>query len=82
MPPRETLHEPRPVCPECDNIVDPKKAVVLHTLRGDEPWISAPEILKGVYCCSDHLLNAYLRGWPALGIRVPKAPIIRKRRQP
>ncbi len=70
--PKIPAHEPRPVCPECGEVVDPKKACVLHTLRGDEAWIAAPELLKGVYCSADHLLNAYLRGWAAGVISKPR----------
>lgn len=57
--------EPRPICPECGEIVDPKYAAVLSRLKGDEHWISAADDLLGVYCCSEHLLNAYERGFPA-----------------
>lgn len=71
MSPRAS--EPRPICPECGEVVDPKKARILSRLRGDERWISAPELLMGVYCQSDHLLDAYLRGYPGAAIRSPRS---------
>ena len=55
--------EPRPVCGECGKVVHPETAVPIHTLTGEEQWIVAPTRLKGLYCCSDHALNAYLRGY-------------------
>ena len=27
------------------------------------PWIERPDLLIGIYCGSDHLLDAYLRGY-------------------
>lgn len=62
--------EPRPVCPECLVAVDPREAAVLHTLdQAKSPWVISPERLMGVYCCSDHLLDAYLRGYPSRNAR-------------
>jgi len=62
----DNYDDPRPICPECGEIVrDATTAAVLFRLKGDESWIIAPSIIKGVYCSDDHLLDAYLRGWPA-----------------
>lgn len=74
-------NQARPCCPECGAIVDPKKCVVLHTLRGDESWIHSPDLLYGVYCNSDHLLNAWLRGWASAALHSlkPKRKTIRRK---
>lgn len=55
---------PRQKCRECGCVVDPCKAAVLSRLVGDEEWIFKPRQLLGIYCGSDHLLDAYLRGYP------------------
>jgi hypothetical protein len=56
--PRRT-QEPRPTCPECAKVVDPKKAVpygIARTIRN--------QVLEGIYDTSDCILNAIKRGYP------------------
>lgn len=48
--------EPRPVCRECGQPCHPVRAAV--AFRDD-----LSDDVRGVYCCSDHLLRAWLRGW-------------------
>ncbi len=55
---RKAARTPRPVCPECGAVVDPKHAAVLPVQLGQ------PRILPGTYCSADHLLDALARGWP------------------
>jgi hypothetical protein len=49
----------RPRCPECLQVVDPKKARVY----ADTASWQRNKLLAGIYCCSDHLLDAHVRGW-------------------
>ena len=53
------LPEPRPTCPECGRKVHPKNAVVYGIAK-----TVRERVLEGVYCCSDHILNAIKRKYP------------------
>lgn len=59
-------NEPRPVCPECGEVVDPTKAAPLGVWKpGKIPnWVTNPGVLLGIYCCPEHLQTAVERGWP------------------
>jgi hypothetical protein len=54
---------PRLVCRECGGWCHPLNSPSIRELRGDEEWIER-KLIFGPYCSSDHLLNAYLRGYP------------------
>ncbi len=49
----------RPRCLECLQVVDPKRACVY----AETPSWQRNKLLAGIYCCSDHLLDAHTRGW-------------------
>jgi len=49
----------RPRCPECLQAVDPKRAKV-YAETGSR---MRDKLLAGIYCCTDHLLDAHTRGW-------------------
>ena len=53
------ISEPRPVCPECGQVVKPETAVCFGRAR--KP---GEKILEGVYCSADCVLNSWIRGYP------------------
>lgn len=57
---RKTVNEPRPVCPECGRVVDPRQARSFDA----NPRSTLAQVCEGVYCGSDCLLDAYERGYP------------------
>ena len=54
----------RPTCPECGRAAAPSRAAVFGpgVVTGSR-W-QFTRLLEGVYCDSECLLTAYLRGWP------------------
>ena len=51
--------EPRPLCPECGQVVHPAVAFPFG-----EPRELREVPLTGIYCSADCLLDAYERGFP------------------
>jgi hypothetical protein len=60
MDTRRKISEPRPVCPECARVVNPRDAVSFH-----RPKSLRERVLEGIYCCSDCVIEAWKRGYPA-----------------
>lgn len=52
----------RPKCLECRVVLDPTKCVLYERKPGD-----GEQILIGLYCGPDCLLDAWKRGWPRMG---------------
>lgn len=61
-PPQKQTEDPRPFCKECLRPVDPKTAAVIlpEALRDRDH----AETVVGIYCCDDHAIDAWLRGFP------------------
>ena|GEM_PF-5722614 len=65
------MEDPRPTCPECGSIIDPRHFVTVSdysTLLSDieEADTSVFDIdrLSGIYCCAMCVVDAFDRGWP------------------
>ncbi len=66
---------PRPTCRECSSIVEPSKAAWIDPFQpGKEPLWGDNEALPGLYCDSDCLLDAYIRGFPMSVLNTKKPP--------
>lgn len=64
------MDEPRPICPECGSVIDPRSCLVV-TSRDEDPFPLSfmeddfgPDKFSGIYCCSDCVLEAFDRGYP------------------
>lgn len=63
--------QPRPTCPECGSVIDPRRFVTVSdydTLASELHTVDTSvfdfDRLSGIYCCSDCVLDAFERGWP------------------
>jgi len=51
------------MCLECGQPVDPQLAVWILPFKFVPSWVTHPDCLVGIYCGSDDLLDAYIRGY-------------------
>lgn len=58
---RPRKSDARQKCPECGAVIDPTSCVV-YRVTGQKA--KKPNLLFGLYCGSDCLLDAHERGWP------------------
>lgn len=61
--------EPRPTCPECGSVIDPIHLLIVSDHDSDDkvpPFLpileDAEDRLSGIYCSSDCVLDAFMRG--------------------
>ena len=64
------VEEPRPTCPECGAIIDPRHCVSVSN-RDESPMPDLFETgcfsvdkFSGIYCCADCVIEAFERGYP------------------
>jgi hypothetical protein len=55
--------EPRPTCPECGEVVDPRTCISVN--EREDPAFN--RTLAGIYCSQDCAIDAVDRGRPAHG---------------
>jgi hypothetical protein len=55
---RKKKSDARPRCRECGKLLDPKKTFVIRSSRN----FNRDVCLVGLYCCADHVLDAWNRG--------------------
>ncbi len=63
------MESPRPTCPECGSVIDPRRFVTLgdhDTTIPDffQTSMFRRKTLEGIYCSSDCVLDAVDRGYP------------------
>lgn len=59
---KQEKSEPRQQCAECGKVCKPETAVPVYKVHEKATWV-IPERFTGIYCCADHALDAYLRGY-------------------
>lgn len=64
------MEEPRPTCPECGSVIDPRQCVTVNN-RDESPvgdlfdtQVFEVDKFSGIYCCTDCVLDAFDRGYP------------------
>lgn len=76
------MEEPRPTCPECGSVIDPRRFVtvsdydvLLSELEDADTSVFDMDRLSGIYCSSDCVLDAFARGWPDYRGVIPEAEL-------